>query len=376
MYCIVFSGRLLDGYDPQVVRKAVATRLSLDARQVERLFSGKRVVLKKGVTEESGRLYLNVLHRLGMDAGIARIPRMAKTVQALATFKVVFWGRTLDGFDRKKVVQAACARLRASPEQVVRMFSTDAKVVIKRGVSSDVGTRYVMELARIGMQVDLEVEIVDDQAQAEIDPAAFTKTSPERSDTLPAGFRRHSDEAFEGLLQTQFELPPLSELIEEIAPAPVAKPQARTPVKESSFGAALTPSPEEQFARARPASTKPVEYVRCAQCGHRQTAVAVMCRVCGSNLTRVSSGLIPMDASAHATPTTVLGNMPASMLRSSVQASMPADVPKRRSAKRRVRVEAPPPDPFAGLRKQAPLLVGGALVLSGVCWFALKALGH
>ncbi len=114
MYNIVFSGRLLDGHAPETVRAAVAKRLGLSPEQVERLFSGRKVVLKKGVTEESARLYLSILHGLGMNAGMARVARGASPVQALASFKVVFWGRVLEGFQREAVMRAAGERLKLS----------------------------------------------------------------------------------------------------------------------------------------------------------------------------------------------------------------------------------------------------------------------
>ena len=46
---LVFRGECIDGYDPAVVRQAVARALRLDEARTERLFSGKPVVLRREV---------------------------------------------------------------------------------------------------------------------------------------------------------------------------------------------------------------------------------------------------------------------------------------------------------------------------------------
>lgn len=301
MYSIVFSGRLLDGHAPEQVRTAVAKRLGLTPPQVERLFSGSKVVLKKGVTEESAKLYLSVLRGLGMNAGMARMSRGAEPVQALATFKVVFWGRILAGFEREAVMRAAAARLKLSPAQLARVFD-GSKAVLKRGVAAEVGTRYVVELARIGMQIDLEVETAQ----------------PHPSKSAPVVSKAPEADPYAGLLQTQFELPGTTDAAEEMraAPAPEHMPRMSQPPR---------PQPATQPI-ALPASAVPTvgEYVRCSQCGSRQPS-STRCAVCGVSMERRSADRrqtqIPLDASAYATPTTVMGNMPASLVRSSAAAS-------------------------------------------------------
>jgi hypothetical protein len=377
MYCIVFSGRLLDGHDPMTVRKAVASRLNLDAGQVERLFSGKRVVLKKGVTEESGRVYLNVLRRLGMDAGIVHTPRAQETVQALATFKVVFWGRTLDSFDRQAVMRAAAAKLKANPAQVERMFS-GSKSVLKRRVSADVGSRYVVELARIGMQINLEVETLDEKQTGNIadstpEPeAAVIAASPELpQEQRPPGFRRHDDEIYAGLLQTQYELPEtaadyVEEMVVEKA-GPAAMPGSAPVVQASSYAAPLLRSPTASPARA----AKSGEYVRCGTCGHRQTPGS-RCRACGAELARPQPqrGQIPMDASAYANQTTILGNMPVGLMRNSVAASPQPGAARPQDLHRLLEAQGNMAQRGrkTGLRAHAPVLIGVALVISVAVW--------
>ena len=45
-YRIVFSGRLLAGFEPDEVKRALATELQLSPDKVASLFSGKKHVLK------------------------------------------------------------------------------------------------------------------------------------------------------------------------------------------------------------------------------------------------------------------------------------------------------------------------------------------
>lgn len=350
MYSIVFSGRLLDGYEPEQVQAAVAKRLGLSATQVERLFSGSKVVLKKGVTEESANLYLSVLRGLGMNAGMARMARGAEPVQALATFKVVFWGHTLDGFSRETVMQAAAVRLKLNPAQLSRVFD-GSKAVLKRGVAADVGTRYVVELARIGMQIDLEVE-TDVAAPAVLKPRA---PQPAKAAVDP----------YAGLLQTQFELPGTSDSAEEFAAPQISVAKLRQSPQASPVMNPIVMPPE--LAR----SIAKLEYVRCSQCGSRQ-ASSTRCNVCGVSMERPGSDRrhvqIPMDASAYASPTTVMGNMPEGLMRNSVAASSAS----RRVPSLRDELRIQPAVTAAGrqrfLDEQKSKLLGLLLLLSGVIW--------
>lgn len=50
---IVFRGECLEGWDPEAVRQALAEALELDEQRTARLFSGRRVVLRRAVTPDS-----------------------------------------------------------------------------------------------------------------------------------------------------------------------------------------------------------------------------------------------------------------------------------------------------------------------------------
>ena len=62
---LVFAGEILSGYTAGVVREALAQRLRLDDERLERMFSGERVVLKRGVELDRALHYVSQLELLG-----------------------------------------------------------------------------------------------------------------------------------------------------------------------------------------------------------------------------------------------------------------------------------------------------------------------
>lgn len=62
---LVFEGECVEGHDPRAVREAVAAALRLDERRVERLFSGRRVVLRRGMGEAKAHRYIARFAMLG-----------------------------------------------------------------------------------------------------------------------------------------------------------------------------------------------------------------------------------------------------------------------------------------------------------------------
>lgn len=318
MYCIVFNGRVLDGYEPARVKAAVAARLKLSPAEAERLFSGRRAILRKNVPEASATHYLSVVRGLGMNAALAKMPAKAEArVRTSGQFKVVFWGRVIEGFALIGVMRAAEQRFGLSRAHTERLFEGD-KVVLKRGVSAERAARYVRELALIGMVIELEEELQGAPQAAAPAPAK------------PVIRRETGEDAFAGMLGTQFELPPgndFSNPAEDLAAAPT--PPAPTVAPRPAASA----SPRVVL----PANAPDKTYVRCSQCGHRQ-AWRPRCAVCGVSidrreLDRRSLPKVPMDASAYATPTTVLGNMPVGLMRNS-SAAPPAPSPSLREEMR------------------------------------------
>lgn len=72
-------------------------------------------------------------------------------------YRVVFCGEIAKGFEPAKVYQAASQRMRASPEQLSKVFS-GRSVVLKKGLNDQKARYYVEELQKIGMLVRAERE--------------------------------------------------------------------------------------------------------------------------------------------------------------------------------------------------------------------------
>ena len=64
-FAVVFSGRIVEGADPQQVRENLAGLFKVDAAKVALMFSGKPVLIKKGIDEAKARSYQAALWKAG-----------------------------------------------------------------------------------------------------------------------------------------------------------------------------------------------------------------------------------------------------------------------------------------------------------------------
>ncbi len=65
LYQLVFEGETLDGFEAHQVRQQIGEHLKLDDARLEHLFSGRRVVLKRGVDEERAHRHKRQFAHLG-----------------------------------------------------------------------------------------------------------------------------------------------------------------------------------------------------------------------------------------------------------------------------------------------------------------------
>lgn len=288
MYRIEFDGRLLDGFDLQMVRMEVGVRLRLRDEQIDRLFSGQTVVLKKAINEKSSQAYLNELRALGLDAKLVPMEGLPEVRDEGAQYKVVFWGRILPGFERETVMAAVAKRLKLSPTVLKQVFS-GAKVVLKRGVSADKGGRLVVDLALLGMQIELEV---DAPAAAVAEP----KPAPEVPE-VPSAAQQEDDPQYGALLRTACDL----------SGTPFAGYDTSSSIAPSGEGHAAVPDipppapvPKVGFA---PANTD--GYLNCPMCGLYQP-YGVSCKKCGAALPQKRTGYVGRQEYPSGTPTTVV----------------------------------------------------------------------
>lgn len=70
MHKIVFSGKILSGHDPAKVRDKLLSMLGVGPEQAERLFSGKPLTVKKGLSAEEAQRYVEHLNRRGIGVEV------------------------------------------------------------------------------------------------------------------------------------------------------------------------------------------------------------------------------------------------------------------------------------------------------------------
>lgn len=83
-FAIAFSGELVEGADPAQVRKNLAQLFKTSPDQVEKLFSGKRVALKKDLDQQTALKYQAVLKKAGAVTVVVNtaVPAAAKAEQS------------------------------------------------------------------------------------------------------------------------------------------------------------------------------------------------------------------------------------------------------------------------------------------------------
>ena len=64
-YRVVFEGEVLEGLQVEEVKRGLATLVKASEAQIERFFSGKRLVIKKDVDGETATKYVKAFERLG-----------------------------------------------------------------------------------------------------------------------------------------------------------------------------------------------------------------------------------------------------------------------------------------------------------------------
>lgn len=65
---LVFRGEIVSGHAPEDAKRKLAAAVGIAPQQIEEVFSGRRVVLKKGVPADEAAPYLAKLERIGIVA--------------------------------------------------------------------------------------------------------------------------------------------------------------------------------------------------------------------------------------------------------------------------------------------------------------------
>ncbi len=83
-FAVVFSGRLTDGAEPTQVRNNLANLFNVEPAKVERMFTGKPVLVKKDLDEAKAKSYVAALAKAGAIAEIVTNEPQAITPSATA----------------------------------------------------------------------------------------------------------------------------------------------------------------------------------------------------------------------------------------------------------------------------------------------------
>ncbi len=81
-YAVIFQGQIADGADPAAVRANLGKLFKADSERVEKMFSGQKVVIKRGLDVDSAAKYKAVLLKAGALVAVvdmaAKIPAETK----------------------------------------------------------------------------------------------------------------------------------------------------------------------------------------------------------------------------------------------------------------------------------------------------------
>lgn len=225
-HAITFTGDLLDGFERAEVMARFAARFGLKGPQVDKVFCGKPVTLKKGLDEAKARAYVKALNELGMRT-VSSSPFDLTEPPASAGYSIIFDGSVIAGHERDVVKRTAAQRLKFSDAQRERLFA-GREVTMKRGLDEEKARHYAKTLSLLGMNARVEPPLPAAEPTSSAAPkpeptpaptaettsktaAAVTPvTEPDKPAADSKDAKRAAAEA--SLLQTQFSAAPAYDL--------------------------------------------------------------------------------------------------------------------------------------------------------------------
>lgn len=80
LFRIAFQGQLGPGTHPELVRSLIARRMKLSPPQVDRMFSGRKVILKNNLPEDEALAFAERLQKLGMMVSTEPMPKVPDSI--------------------------------------------------------------------------------------------------------------------------------------------------------------------------------------------------------------------------------------------------------------------------------------------------------
>ena len=220
-HAITFTGELLDGFERAEVMARFAARFGLKGAQVDKVFCGQPVTLKKGLDEAKARAYVKALNELGMRT-VSSSPFDVTEDRPTAGYSILFDGSVVAGYDREAVKRSAAEKLKFSDAQRNRLFS-GSEVTMKRGLDEEKARHYAKTLRQLGMNARVEPPL----------PEPATAAAPPAEPTPPVASK------------------PEPKSTPEPAPTPAAAADARSTTAATPASAADTPADTAAAAPAK-----------------------------------------------------------------------------------------------------------------------------
>lgn len=88
-FAVVFNGKIVEGASVDRVKQNVARMFKVEVAKIERLFTGARVAIKKGIDETTAKKYQLALRKAGALCAVVDMSKVGKKAPAAAKKRVV-----------------------------------------------------------------------------------------------------------------------------------------------------------------------------------------------------------------------------------------------------------------------------------------------
>ena len=179
-FAVVFKGEVVEGADPAQVRANLAKLFKADAQRIEALFSGKTVVVKKGVDEDTAQHYIAVLSKAGAVAAIVDTTAKTQAVSKPAAESVKPKQKSEPATPQAAVTTqapaAAADETSSTPPQAIDATMAEPGVILvdPQHVEAAIIDTAHLDMAEVGADL-VEYQQVD---EPEFDLSAFTLDPP------------------------------------------------------------------------------------------------------------------------------------------------------------------------------------------------------
>lgn len=235
------------------------------------------------------------------------------------SFRIAFSGGILPGFTLDLVRRQVRERLKATPEQLVRMFS-GRPLFLKKDLNEAAALEYLRRLQNLGLDVTLEAAInysarpqITEPAAQTVTPSS-TETSSPPSAAAPATSSRPqawlSDTGFADFARTHLNLSRAEALLngnftEAAAPEPEISPPMPAAPAAKPLATAVSARTLLHSPAAEPPSAQPESRSNPASAS-LQLSGQVLCPHC-SKLHPIHAELLQTEFAQHASPARLAG---------------------------------------------------------------------